>query len=157
MTTLKCKCGSFEASFASAPRRLEAEIDRRKRLDSVTLICQCHSCVSVITAIEAKDGFSGISMKSDEASGGAAVAIYKSKNITVTKVDASKIGCMKVGEGGLKVRRYCTECGTILFNVRVSSVLYVKTYISSILLFLCLVLICLILYSQYIFIFEGNE
>jgi len=130
MTTLKCKCGSFEASFASAPR--------------VTLICQCHSCVSVITAIEAKDGFSGISMKSDEVSGGAAVAIYKSKNITVTKVDASKIGFMKVGEGGLKVRRYCTECGTILFNVRVSSVLYVKTYISSILLFLCLVLICLI-------------
>ena len=83
-------------------------------------------------------------MKSDEVSGGAAVAIYKSKNITVTKVDASKIGFMKVGEGGLKVRRYCTECGTILFNVRVSSVLYVKTYISSILLFLCLVLICLI-------------
>jgi hypothetical protein len=46
MTTLKCKCGSFDASFASAPR--------------VTLICQCHSCVSIIKAIEAKDGFSGI-------------------------------------------------------------------------------------------------
>jgi hypothetical protein len=40
------------------------------------------------------------------------------KNITVTKVDAAKIGFMKVGEGGLKVRWYCTECGTILFNVR---------------------------------------
>jgi hypothetical protein len=34
---------------------------------------------------------SGISMKSDETSGGAAVAIYKSKNITVTKVDAARV------------------------------------------------------------------
>jgi hypothetical protein len=101
MTTLKCKCGSFEASFASAPR--------------VTLICQCHSCVSIIKAIEARDGFLGISMKSDETSGGAAVAIYKSKNITVTKVDAAKIGFMKVGIGGLKVRWYCTSTSAVLF------------------------------------------
>ena len=75
-------------------------------------------------------------MKSDEVSGGAAVAIYKSKNITVTKVDAAKIGFMKVGKDGLKVRRYCTECGTILFNVRVFRFMFIHiSIISSLLMF----------------------
>jgi len=64
-------------------------------------------------------------MKSDAATGGAAVAIFKSKDIAVTKVDAEKIGFMKVGEDGTIVRRYCTECGTILFNVRFFSFMFI--------------------------------
>ena len=102
MSTLKCKCGSFEATFDAPPR--------------ITFNCHCHSCVAVIKSIEARDGFSGTSMKSDD-EGGAAVAIFKSNNVTVTKVDGAKIGFMKVGEGGKTPRPYCTECGTVLFNV----------------------------------------
>ena len=102
MSTLKCKCGSFEATFDATPR--------------ITFNCHCHSCVAVIKSIEARDGFSGTSMKSDD-EGGAAVAIFKSNNVTVTKVDGAKIGFMKVGDGGTKPRPYCTECGTVLFNV----------------------------------------
>ncbi|KAL3794988.1 hypothetical protein ACHAW5_002157 [Stephanodiscus triporus] len=102
MSTLKCKCQSFEATFDAPPR--------------LTFNCHCHSCVAVVKGIEARDGFSGTSMKSDEA-GGAAVAVFKSNNVTVTKVDGAKIGFMKVGEGGKVARPYCTECGTVLFNV----------------------------------------
>ena len=100
---LKCKCGSFEARFNCPPR--------------ITFDCHCHSCVAVIKAIEAKDGFDGISAKSDAESGGAAVAIYKSNSVTVEKIDGSKIGFMKVGPDGKTARPYCTECGTVLFNV----------------------------------------
>ncbi|KAL3809792.1 hypothetical protein ACHAXA_004033 [Cyclostephanos tholiformis] len=99
---LKCKCGSFEATFDAPPR--------------LTFNCHCHSCVAVIQGIEAKDGFSGTSMKSDK-EGGAAICIFKSNNVTVTKVDSAKIGFMKVGEGGKIPRPYCTECGTVLYNV----------------------------------------
>ena len=104
MTTLylKCKCGSFEATFDAPPRLI--------------FNCHCHSCVAVINGIEAKDGFSGTSMKSDE-EGGAAVSVFKSNNVAVTKVDGAKIGFMKVGESGKIPRPYCTECGTVLFNV----------------------------------------
>jgi hypothetical protein len=102
MSTLKCKCGSFEATFDAPPR--------------ITFNCHCHSCVAVIKGIEARAGFSGTSMKSDEV-GGAAVAIFKSNNVTVKKVDGAKIGFMKVGEDGRTPRPYCTECGTVLFNV----------------------------------------
>ena len=55
-------------------------------------------------------------MKSDD-EGGAAVAIFESNNVTVTRVDGAKIGFMKVGDGGKKPRPYCTKCGTVLFNV----------------------------------------
>eukprot|EP00571_Detonula_confervacea_P016070 CAMPEP_0172310206 /NCGR_PEP_ID=MMETSP1058-20130122/11351_1 /TAXON_ID=83371 /ORGANISM="Detonula confervacea, Strain CCMP 353" /LENGTH=149 /DNA_ID=CAMNT_0013022975 /DNA_START=216 /DNA_END=665 /DNA_ORIENTATION=- len=57
-------------------------------------------------------------MKCDESeNSGAAVAVYKSNNATVKKVDGEKIGFMKVGEAGKTARPYCTECGTVLFNV----------------------------------------
>jgi hypothetical protein len=79
--------------------------------------CQCHSCVSVVQSIESREGFDGISMKCDEESGGAAVAVYKSNNTTVVKSDKESIGFMKVGEDGKIARPYCTKCGTILFNV----------------------------------------
>jgi hypothetical protein len=104
MTTLflKCKCSSFEATFDALPH--------------LTFNCHCHSCVAAIKGIEAKDGFSGTSMKSDE-EGGVAVCVFKSNNVAVTKVDGAKIGFMKVGEGGKLPRAYCTECGTVLFNV----------------------------------------
>lgn len=104
--TLKCKCGSFEANFTGLPR--------------ITFNCQCHSCVAVVNAIESKDNFDGTSIKCDvPAEGdnkGAAVAIYKSNNVTIAKVDETKINFMKVGEEGKFGRPYCTECGTILFN-----------------------------------------
>jgi hypothetical protein len=98
--SLKCKCGAFEATFTGPPY--------------LTFNCHCHSCVAVCGAIEAK-GFDGTSIKSDE-SGGVAVATYKSNNVTIKKVDASKIGFMKVGEGGKFARSYCSVCKTVLFN-----------------------------------------
>ena len=57
-------------------------------------------------------------MKCDDSeNSGAAVAIYKSNNCSIKKIDDKKIGLMKVGEGGKIARPYCTECGTVLFNV----------------------------------------
>ncbi|KAL7525293.1 hypothetical protein ACHAXR_000938 [Thalassiosira sp. AJA248-18] len=101
--TLKCKCGSFEADFDAPPR--------------TTFNCHCHSCVSVVKGIEAKEGFDGTSIKCDTSeNSGVAVAIFKSNNLTIKKVDAAKIGFMKVGEKGKHARPYCTECGTVLFN-----------------------------------------
>lgn len=110
--TLKCKCGAFEATLTGPPK--------------IVFNCQCHSCVAVIKAIEDRDGFSGTSIKSTNEGGsdsgdnndykGAAVAIYKSNNTTIDKVDESKVGFMKVGENGKLARPYCTECGTVLFN-----------------------------------------
>lgn len=81
----------------------------------MTFNCHCHSCVSACKAIEAKDGFSGTSIKSDEL-GGVAVAIWKSNNLTIEKADASKIDFVKVGDDGKAARSYCTECKTVLFN-----------------------------------------
>mmetsp|Transcript_14888 Transcript_14888/g.27080 ORF Transcript_14888/g.27080 Transcript_14888/m.27080 type:complete len:201 (+) Transcript_14888:72-674(+) len=101
--TLKCKCGSFEATFDAPPR--------------VVFNCQCRSCVSVIKGIEAKECFSGTSMKGDDReNSGVACAIYKSNNVTVTKVDGENIGFLKLGEAGKNARPYCTKCGTVLFN-----------------------------------------
>ena len=80
--------------------------------------CQCHSCVAAIAAIEAKESFAGTSMKCDDSeNSGAAVAVYKSNNVTVTKVDETKIDFVKVGEEGKIARPYCKDCGTVLFNV----------------------------------------
>ncbi|KAL7455001.1 hypothetical protein ACHAWC_007247 [Mediolabrus comicus] len=101
--TMKCKCGAFEAKFDTAPR--------------IIFNCQCHSCVSVCKSIESKEGFDGISCKSDEDTGGIAMAIYKSNNCTVVKSDKDSIDFMKVGEKGKMWRPYCTKCGTMLFNV----------------------------------------
>mmetsp|Transcript_25502 Transcript_25502/g.43231 ORF Transcript_25502/g.43231 Transcript_25502/m.43231 type:complete len:199 (+) Transcript_25502:138-734(+) len=101
--TMKCKCGAFEATFDSPPR--------------VIFNCQCRSCVSVVKSIEAREGFSGTSIKCDDESGGAAIAIYKSNNNTVVKSDKESIGFMKVGEEGKIPRAYCNKCGTVLFNV----------------------------------------
>lgn len=101
--TLKCKCGSFEATLDSPPRMI--------------FNCHCHSCVSVIKGIEAKEGFAGTSMKCDEKeNSGVAIAVYKSNNVTVKTVDGEKIGFVKVGDAGKNARPYCTECGTVLFN-----------------------------------------
>mmetsp|Transcript_23255 Transcript_23255/g.39752 ORF Transcript_23255/g.39752 Transcript_23255/m.39752 type:complete len:198 (-) Transcript_23255:269-862(-) len=102
--TLKCKCGSFEATFDAPPR--------------VCFNCQCHSCVSAIKTIEAKEGFDGTSMKQDDREySGVAIAIFKSNNTTIKTIDGSKIGFVKVGENGPYPRPYCTQCGTVLFNV----------------------------------------
>jgi hypothetical protein len=101
--TMKCKCGTFEATFDAPPR--------------VVFNCQCHSCVAVVQSIESREGFDGTSMKCDDESGGAAVAIYKSNNTTVVKSEKDSVGFMKVGENGKVARPYCTKCGTILFNV----------------------------------------
>ena len=101
---LKCQCGAFEAAFDSPPR--------------MVFNCQCHSCVAVVKGIEAREGFSGTSMKCDDSeNSGVTVAIFTSNNVTVKKVDGDKIGFMKVGEAGKAPRPYCTECGTVLFNV----------------------------------------
>ena len=101
---LKCKCGAFEATFNQPPRLI--------------FNCQCHSCVAAIAAIEAKESFAGTSMKCDDSeNSGAAVAVYKSNNVKVTKVDETKIDFVKVGEQGKIARPYCKDCGTVLFNV----------------------------------------
>ena len=105
---LKCKCSAFEAVFNTPPR--------------MVFNCQCHSCVAAIAAIEAKESFNGTSMKCNtpsdgEENSGAAIAIYKSNNVTVTKCDESKVAFVKVGDDGKIARPYCTECGTVLFNV----------------------------------------
>jgi hypothetical protein len=104
---LKCKCSAFEAVFNTPPR--------------IVFNCQCHSCVAAIAAIESKDSFNGTSMKcntpSDGDNSGAAIAIYKSNNVTVTKCDENKVAFVKVGDDGKIARPYCTECGTVLFNV----------------------------------------
>ena len=103
LTTLKCKCGSFEATFDSLPY--------------ITFNCNCHSCASTIKAIESKPEFAGTSMKCNNLEhSGAAVAVFKSNNVTVKKVDAAKINFMKVGDEGKNARAYCTDCGTVLFN-----------------------------------------
>lgn len=100
---MKCKCGAFEAKFDSLPR--------------MVFNCHCHSCVSVVKSIESKEEFDGTSIKCDGETGGAAVAIYKSNNCTVVKSDKESIAFMKVGEAGKYPRRYCTKCGTMVFNV----------------------------------------
>ena len=102
MSTLKCKCDSFEATFEAPP--------------CIIFNCHCHSCIAVIKGIEARAQFLGTSMNSDEVSG-AAMAIFKSNNVTGTKVDGAKIRFMMVGEDGRVPCPYCTECGTMLFNV----------------------------------------
>lgn len=87
-------------------------------------VCYClplhtYTYTIVVNAIESKDNFDGTSIKCDVPEGdnkGAAVAIYKSNNVTVAKVDETKIGFMKVGTEGKFGRPYCTECGTVLFN-----------------------------------------
>ncbi|KAL7483459.1 hypothetical protein ACHAWX_000181 [Stephanocyclus meneghinianus] len=99
--TLKCKCGAFKATFDAAPH--------------INFNCHCRSCVAACKAIEAKEGFDGISIRCDN-SGGVAVAIFKSNNVFIKEADASKIGFMKVGERGKWARSYCTECKTVLFN-----------------------------------------
>ena len=101
---LKCKCGAFEATLTGQPK--------------IVFNCQCHSCVAAIANIEAKDGFNGTSMKCDDSeNSGVAVGIYKSNNITISKVDGTKINFVKVGKDGELARPYCTDCGTVLFNV----------------------------------------